>query len=86
MSLGDGRCNDALFVSRFFREQRYTLFLLLQKRTMQRIIKKTVVRGVNLTIVLVIQTASIVTFAWQGCYLCAVKVVQLCCNEVFATR
>lgn len=32
---------------------------------MQRIIKKeTVVRGVNLTIVLVIQTASIVTFAW----------------------
>lgn len=86
MSLGDGRCNDALFVSRFFREQRYTLFLLLQKKTMQRIIKKTVVRGVNLTIVLVIQTASIVTFAWQGCYLCAVKVVQLCCNEVFATR
>lgn len=40
MSLGDGRCNDALFVSRFFREQRYTLFLLLQKKTMQRIIKK----------------------------------------------
>lgn len=48
--------------------------------------KKTVVRGDNLTTVLVIQTASIVTFAWQGCYLCAVRVVQLCCNEVFATR
>ena len=87
MSLGDGRCNDALFVSRFFREQRYTLFLLLQKKYMQRIIKKkTVVRGANLTTVLVIQTASIVTFARQGCYLCAVRVVQLCCNEVFATR
>lgn len=64
MSLGDGRCNDALFVSRFFREQRYTLFLLLQKKYMQRIIKKTVVRGDNLTTVLVIQTASIVTIVW----------------------
>ena len=54
---------------------------------MQRIIKKkTVVRGDNLTTVLVILTVSIVTFAWQGCYLCAVRVVQLCCNEVFATR
>ena len=53
---------------------------------MQRIIKKTVVRGVNLTTVLVILTVSIVTFAWKGCYLCAVRVVQLCCNEVFATR
>ena len=86
MSLGDGRCNDALFVSRFFREQRYTLFLLLQKKQCKVLLKKTVVRGVNLTTVLVIQTASIVTFAWQGCYLCAVRVVQLCCNEVFATR
>lgn len=65
MSLGDGRCNDALFVSRFFREQRYTLFLLLQKKTMQRIIKKkTVGRGANLTIVLVILSVSIVTIVW----------------------
>lgn len=64
MSLGDGRCNDALFVSRFFREQRYTLFLLLQKKSMQRIIKKTVVRGDNLTTVLVILTVSIVTIVW----------------------
>lgn len=31
---------------------------------MQRIIKKTVVRGVCLTTVLVIQTASIVTIVW----------------------
>lgn len=64
MSLGDGRCNDALFVSRFFREQRYTLFLLLQKKTMQSIIKKTVVRGVCLTTVLVILSVSIVTIVW----------------------
>lgn len=53
-----------MFVSRFFREQRYTLFLLLQKKYMQRIIKKTVVRGVNLTTVLVILTVSIVTIVW----------------------
>lgn len=64
MSLGDGRCNDALFVSRFFREQRYTLFLLLQKKTMQRIIKKTAGRGVCLTTVLVILSVSIVTIVW----------------------
>ena len=31
---------------------------------MQRIIKKTVVRGVNLTTVLVILTVSIVTIVW----------------------
>lgn len=31
---------------------------------MQRIIKKTVVRGVNLTIVLVILSVSIVTIVW----------------------
>ena len=87
MSLGDGRCNDALFVSRFFREQRYTLFLLLQKKYMQRIIKKkTVVRGDNLTTVLVIQTVSIVTIVWKGRYISAVTIVLLCCNGFFATR
>lgn len=64
MSLGDGRCNDALFVSRFFREQRYTLFLLLQKNNAKNYKKKTVGRGANLTIVLVILSVSIVTIVW----------------------
>lgn len=54
---------------------------------MQRIIKKkTVVRGDNLTIVLVILTVSIVTIVWEGRYISAVTIVLLCCNGFFATR
>ena len=70
----------------FQRAKVHIIFIAAKKIYAKNYKKKTVVRGDNLTTVLVIQTASIVTFAWQGCYLCAVRVVQLCCNEVFATR
>lgn len=51
VSLGDGRCNDALFVSRFFQRAKVHIIFIADKKTMQRIIKKTVVRGVCLTTV-----------------------------------
>lgn len=54
-----------MFVSRFFQRAKvHIIFIVAKKIYAKNYKKKTVVRGVNLTTVLVILTVSIVTIVW----------------------
>lgn len=53
-----------MFVSRFFQRAKVHIIFIVAKKIYAKNYKKTVVRGDNLTTVLVILTVSIVTIVW----------------------